>query len=263
MGDPLRDADVAVDAEPADLDAAAPRPEREAWLLKSSPPRWQVWRERNGHRPPTRAEKRGRVAASLAAPIFAVLTFGGLISYGIQWQGLLRDATDQISMRDTARIASSEVNSGADIQVAVDRAQGANSESAGLVGIVDGQVAATTPKVVRAAADQGFVKEAMKQAEDFRVGAQSASGYGVNPGTHMSWESVCVYQSTPITWNDPADGSNVVVVNVFDLTPTRDRLNGKYLLYELGSLAGAGVAAAAVWWRLGKRKRSADEPDEV
>jgi hypothetical protein len=193
------------------------------------------------------------VAAALAGTIFAVLSVGGLISYAIQWQGLLRDATDQIAGRETDRIVSSEVNSGADIQVAIDRAQGANSESAGLIGIVDGQVAATTPDVGRAAADQGFIKEAVKQAEDY-------SGY---PDTHMSWASVCVYESTPITWNDPAVVVNVVVVDVFDLTPVRDRLNGKYLLYELGSLAGAGASAGVVWWRLGRRRNTIGEPDEV
>jgi hypothetical protein len=203
------------------------------------------------------------VAAALAGTIFAVLSVGGLISYAIQWQGLLRDATDQIAGRETDRIVSSEVNSGADIQVALDRAQGANSEAAGLIGIVDGQVAATTPNVVRAAADQGFIKEALKQAEDYQALSRTPVGYAVYPATHMSWASVCVYESTPITWNDPAVVANVVVVNVFDLTPVRDRLNGKYLLYELGSLAGAGAAAGVVWWRLGRRRNKIGEPDEV
>jgi hypothetical protein len=203
------------------------------------------------------------VAAALAGTIVAVLSVGGLISYAIQWQGLLRDATDQIAGRETDRIVSSEVNSGADIQVALDRAQGANSEAAGLIGIVDGQVAATTPNVVRAGADQGFIKEALKQAEDYQALSRTPVGYAVYPATHMSWASVCVYESTPITWNDPAVVADLVVVNVFDLTPVRDRLNGKYLLYELGSLAGAGAAAGVVWWRLGRRRNKIAEPDEV
>ena len=178
------------------------------------------------------------MAAALAGTIVAVLSVGGLISYAIQWQGLLRDATDQIAGRETDRIVSSEVNSGADIQVALDRAQGANSEAAGLIGIVDGQVAATTPNVVRAAADQGFIKEALKQAEDYQALSRTPVGYAVYPATHMSWASVCVYESTPITWNDPAVVANVVVVNVFDLTPSGTASTGSTCCTSSGASRG-------------------------
>lgn len=53
------------------------------------------------------------------------------------------------------------------------------------------------------------------------------------------------------------------MVNVVDLTPDRDRLNGAYLWYGLGSLAGAGAAVGAVWWGLGRRRNNIGEPDEV
>jgi len=249
MSDPLLHVAVDVDGDTVGLDAVDPELEQETWLVKSSQPRWQVWRDHNRRRPPTRAEKRGRVAASVAGTIFAVLSVGGLISYAIQWQGLLRDATDQIVTREPYRVVVTEGYSTTDMQLAIDRAQGANSESAGLIGIVDGQVAAATPNVGRAAVDQGFIKEAVKKAED----------NDPYTDTHLSWESVCVYESAPITW----DGQPAVVVTVVDLTPTRDRLNGKYLLYELGSLAGAGAAAGVVWWRLGRRRNKIGEPDEV
>jgi hypothetical protein len=263
MSDPQLHVAVDVDGGTVGLDAVVPKPEQETWLVKPSQPRWEVWRDHNRRRPPSRAEKRGRVAAALTGTIFAVLSIGGLISYAIQWEGLLRDARDQIESKAPDRIVSSEMNSGADIHVAIDRAQGANSESAGLIGIVDDQVAATTPNVVRAAADQGFIKEALKKAEDYKAGSRSPGGYDVYLATHMSWASLCVYATTPITWNDPAVVANVVVLNVFDLTPDRDRINGKYLLYELGSLAGAGAAGGVVRWRLGRRRNSIGEPDEV
>jgi hypothetical protein len=262
MSDPLLPVDVVVDEDPVEAVVVAP-PEEDTWLVKFSQPRWQVWRDHNRRRPPSRAEKRDRVAVAVAGTIFAVLSVGGLISYTIQWEGLLRDARDQIQSKQPDRIVSSEMNSGVGVQVAIDRAQGANSESAGLIGIVDGQVAATTPNVVRAAADQGFITEALKKAEDYNEGSRSQGGYDVYLATHMSWASLCVYATTPITVNDPAVVANVVVLNVFDLTSDRDRINGKYLLYELGSLAGAGAAGGIVRWRLGRRRNSIGEPDEV
>ena len=60
-----------------------------------------------------------------------------------------------------------------------------------------------------------------------------------------------------------SDGTTVDVVRVIDLTTDRGRLNGEYLRYGLGSLAGAGAAAGAVWWGLGRRRKSTGEPDEV
>jgi hypothetical protein len=247
MSDPTLRVDV--DGHPVDLDAAVSEPGRETWLVRSSPPRWQVWRDHNRRRPLSRAEKRGRVAAATAGTVFGVMGVGGLISYAIEWQGLLNEATDQVWSTNPAQVVSSEGLSTSDMQLAIDRAQSTNSGSSGLIGIVNGQVAAITPDVGRAAADQGFVKEAVKQAEGNR-------GY---PDTHMSGASVCVYWDTSITWN----GLPAVVVNVVDLTPDRDRLNGAYLRYGLGSLAGAGAAAGAVWWGLGRRRNSIGEPDEV
>jgi hypothetical protein len=247
MSDPLLEVDV--DGHPMDVDAVVAEPAPETWLVKASEPRWQVWRDHNRRRPPSRAEKRGRVAAATAGTILGVLGVGGAITYAVQWQDLLNEATAQVWSDNPAQVVGSESNSTADMQLAIDRAQRANSGSSGLIGIVNGQVAGTTPNASRAATDQGFIREAVKKAE-------AEGGY---PDTYTSLSSVCVYKVSSIFWHE----GRAVVVNVVDLTPDRDRLNGGYLSYGVVGLGVAGAAGGAVWWGLGRQLKKKVEPEDV
>src|SRR5664280_1686647 len=80
---------VEVDADLVE-GAVVAEPQQETWLMKPSQPRWQAWRDHNRRRPPSRAEKRGRVAVAIAGTILGVLGCAGAASYAIQYQGLHR-----------------------------------------------------------------------------------------------------------------------------------------------------------------------------
>ena len=254
MGDPIPDVDVAVDAPVVDLDAVAAEPEQSTWLVQSSPPRWQVWRDHNRRRPPSRAEKRGRVAVAVAGTIIGVLGFVGAASYAIQYQGLHREAVDQVQAFGGAEsppfMVQNEQGSSSDMQQAIDRTAGAARGNSGLIGVVNGEVAGVSPTAARAAADTGFVSDAVRRAKN---------GDTLEADTYVSGSSVCVYTVGTIDWR----GESAVVVDVFDLTPDLNRMNGAYLTYGLVCLGVAGATGGAVWWRLGRQLKRKTEPDEV
>jgi hypothetical protein len=58
-------------------------------------------------------------------------------------------------------------------------------------------------------------------------------------------------------------GESVVVMDVYDLTPELNSMNGAYLTYGLICLGVAGATGGAVWWGLGRRRNTIGEPDEV
>ena len=255
MSDPQLEMDV--DGQPVDADAVVAGPEPEAWLVKPSDPRWQVWRDHNRRRPPTRAEKRGRIAAATAGTIIGVLGVVGAATYAMQWQGLQQDANDQVQLGGGTQglplLVADELEGGADIQVALDRAERANRGSSGLIAIENGDVTATTVNVGGTAADQGFISEVAKQGE-------GATEYWVLDGTYSSRTSASVYTVTQIPWND----RTIIVVNVVDLTAARNRMNSGYLAYGLIGLGLAGAAGGTVWWRLGRQlKNKKVEPEDV
>jgi hypothetical protein len=243
MGDPVPDLDVAVDAVADGLDAvlAEPGPEHEAWLVKPSEPRWQVWRDRNGRRPPSRAEKRGRVAAALAGTIFAVLAFGGLISYAIQWQGVHRDALDAL-----AYVEPPSVYLDAEIPTTVENASKRVGATDGLIGIANGKVVAWTPVTGAPATDKGFIRTVERRSTEPATG---------EPESYWSPSSSCEYKVF-------SDGA-IAWVMVMDTTPARDRMDAGYLVYGLVGLGIAGASGGTVYWRLGRKRNTIGEPDEV
>jgi hypothetical protein len=253
MSDPQLHVDVDVDADPVEA-AVVAEPEHDTWLVKPSQPRWQVWRDHNRRRPPSRAEKRGRVAAAIAGTILAVLGFAGVGSYAIQYQGLHRDATDQVQAPGGAEglafMVEHEQDSSSDMQQAIDNTEGAARGTTGLIGVVNGEVTGVSPTAARAAADKGFVSDAVGKAKN-------ADSWEAQ--TYVSGSSVCVYTVGTIEWR----GESAVVVNVADLTPDLNRMNGAYLTYGLVCLGVAGATGGAVWWRLGRRLNKKVEPDEV
>jgi hypothetical protein len=253
MSDPLLHFDV--DVDPVDLAAAAAcEPEQEAWLVRLSQPRWQVWREHNRRRPPTRAEKRGRVAVAIAGTILGVLGCAGAASYAIQYQGLHRGAVDQVESFGGAEspplMVQNEQNSSSDMQQAIDHTAGAARGDSGLIGVVNGEVAGVSPTAARAAADKGFVSDAVRKAKN---------GDTWEADTYVSGSSVCVYTVGTIDWQ----GESAVVLDVFDLTPDLNRMNDVYLTYGLVCLGAAGATGGLVWWRLGRQLNKKVEPDEA
>lgn len=253
MSDPLLHVAVDVDGDAAGPEGVVREPEHETWLVKPSQPRWQVWRDHNRRRPPTWAEKRGRAAAATAGTILGVLGCAGTASYAIQYLGLHREAVDQVESfggQSPANMVQKEQKYSSDIQQAIHHTAGAARGSSGLIGVVNGEVAGVSPTAARAAADKGFLSDAVRKAKN---------GDNLEADTYVSGSSVCVYTVGTIDWR----GESVVVMDVYDLTPDLNRINGAYLTYGLGSLAGAGTAGGAVWWGLGRRRDSAAEPDEV
>jgi hypothetical protein len=251
MSDPQLQVDI--DGDPVDAAEVATEPEQVTWLVKSSDPRWQVWRDHNRRRPPTRAEKRGRLAAATAATIIGVLGVGGALSYNLQWTNVQNDAVREVEtgsggMR-LAIMVSEELASGSGMQVAVDRVQQANYGSAGLFGIENGEVTGVTDSARTAAANPTCLAEGVVQEYDLNTG--QASSTFVSPS--------CVYTSSAIVFS----GKTALVVNVVDLTPARNRLNTGYLAYGLIGLGVAGASAGAVWTGLGRRLNRKIEPDEV
>jgi hypothetical protein len=253
MSDPQLHVDVDVDEDPVEAVVVA-APEQETWLVKTSQPRWQVWRDHNRRRPLSRAEKRGRVALAVAGTIVGVLGFVGAASYAIQYQGLHREAVDQVQafggVQPPHWMVQNEQNSSSDLQQAIDRTAGAARGNSGLIGVVNGEVAGVSPTAARAAADKGFVADALRTAK---------KGDTWDADTYVSGSSVCVYTVGTIDWR----GESAVVVDVFDLTPDLNRMNGAYLTYGLVCLGAAGATGGVVWWRLGRQRNKKVEPDEV
>jgi len=253
MSDPQLPVDVDVDEDPVEAVAVAAA-EQETWLMKPSQPRWQVWRDHNRRRPPSRAEKRSRVAMAVAGTIVGVLGFVGAASYAIQYQGLHREAVDQVEAFGGAQAApamvQNEQSSSTDMQQAIDHTAGAARGSSGLIGVVTGEVAGVSPTAARAAADEGFVAAAVRTA---------GSGDTWEADTYVSASSVCVYTVGTIEWR----GESAVVVDVYDLTPDLNRMNGAFLTYGLIGLGVAGATGGVVWWRLGRQLSKKVEPDET
>jgi hypothetical protein len=251
MSDPLLRVDV--DADPVEAVVVA-APEQETWLVKPSQPRWQVWRDHNRRCPPSPAEKRGRVALAVAGTIVGVLGFVGAASYAIQYQGLHREAVDQVQafggVQAPHLMVQNEQSSSSDLQQAIDHTAGAARGNSGLIGVVNGEVAGVSPTAARAAADKGFVADALRTAK---------KGDTWDADTYVSGSSVCVYTVGTIDWR----GESAVVVDVFDLTPDLNRMNGAYLTYGLVCLGVAGATGGVVWWRLGRQLNKKVEPDEV
>ena len=263
MGDPLPDVDVDVDptsplandeARPVSsdeaLDVAGEQPDQ--WLIRHTPNSWNVWVFAHERRPRRLRDIRGKVAAITAGVIVGVLGLGGLISYAVSWVGQVDHAsallTSNMQQVEESLLSSDPLPTDPrqflDLQVTrVDTPDGA-------LGIMDGQVTSSTPAADRAAADDGFVADVTKRVED--------GSYKTH--TYSSSSTAYVYTVMPVTM---ADGTVVDVIRVIDLTSDRGRLLGGYLVYGLGSLAGAGAAGGAVWWGLGRRRDSIEEPDEV
>ncbi|MGV8850004.1 MAG: hypothetical protein ACOH16_10710 [Propionibacteriaceae bacterium] len=235
MSDPLLEVDV--DGHPVDVDAVVAEPAAETWLVKSSEPRWQVWCEHNRRRPPSRAEKRGRVAAATAGTNLGVLAVGGLASYAIQWQDFLNRALDDL------RAGSSPFTQIGEIA-------GNPTANVGLLNVVNGEVVAWTPNAARPAADTGL-------AATIGRSDKSWGSYSVTTESWFSLSSACVYEINPVEWSD----GKAAVVRVVDLTGAWDRMNGGYLTYGLVGLGVAGAAGGAVWWGLGRRLNRKVEPE--
>lgn len=253
MSDPQLHVDVDVDADPVEA-AVVVEPEQQTWLVQSSQPRWQVWRDHNRRRPPSRVEKRGRVAGAVAGTILAVLGFVGAASYAIQYEGLHREAVDQVQSFGGAQGAPSmvqnEQDTSSDMQQAIDNSAGAARGNSGLIGVVNGEVAGASPTAARAAADKGFISDAIAKAKN---------GDTWQADTYVSGSSVCVFNVGTIDWR----GHSAVVVDVADLTPDLMRMNGAYLAYGLVCLGFAGATGGVVWWRLGRERNKKVEPGEA
>jgi hypothetical protein len=247
MGDPTPDVDVAVDDAPP-----VARDEWETLPVRPSLSSWNVWIFERERRPRRLKDIRGKVAAITAGVIVGVLGLAGLISYGVTWVGRVDHAssllTGNLQQVDESLLSSSPLPTDPqqflDVQVArVDTPDGA-------LGVWDDLVTSSTPRAARAAADEGLVADVVKRV-DYGSGVTHA---------YTSPSSAYVYAAMPIIMDD---GTTVYIVRVIDLTSERGRLNTGYLLYGLGSLAGAGAAGGAVWWGLGRRRNSTGEPDEV
>ena len=158
MSDPLLQVDA--DGPPVDLDAVVEEPAPETWLVKPSEPRWHVWRDHNRRRPPSQAEKRGRVAAATAGTIIGVLGVGGVLAYAIQWQGVQSSAAEQLKVGGITYSSQGEEIEGntARLQAIVDLAAKQTGSSQGMIGIVNGVVVASTPNASGSAANAGFVR---------------------------------------------------------------------------------------------------------
>lgn len=253
MGDPMRDVDTDV-APPVASDKARPEvgDEPGEWLVRHAPSSWDVWKFAHDRRPRRLRDIRGKVAAITAGAIVGVLAVGGLISYGVTWMGRVDQASallkGSLQQSEESLLSSTPLPSDPrqflDLQVTrVDTPDGA-------LGVLDGQVTSSTPRADHAAADEAFVADVAKRVEDASFATHAYS----------STSSAYVYEVMPVIMGD---GNTVFMVRVIDLTSDRGRLNSAYLLYGLGSVAGAGTAGGAVWWGLGRQRDSAAEPDEV
>jgi hypothetical protein len=147
-------------------------------------------------------------------------------------------------------MVQNEQNSSSDMQQAIDHTAGAAKGSSGLIGVVNGEVAGVSPTAGRAAADKGFVSDAVRKAKN---------GDTWEADTYVSGSSVCVYTVGTIDWR----GESAVVLDVFDLTPDLNRMNDAYLTYGLVCLGAAGATGGLVWWRLGRQLNKKVEPDEA
>jgi hypothetical protein len=246
MGDPAPDVDVAVDATPLASDEWETLPARKS--LRS----WDVWIFERERRPRRVKDIRGKVAAITAGVIVGVLGLGGLISYGVTWVGRVDHAsallTGNLQQVNESLLSSSPLPT--DPQHFLDAQVARVDTPDGALGVRDDLVTSSTPRASRAAADEGLVADVVKRLDD---GSWVTHAY-------TSPSSAYVYAAMPITMED---GTTVYVVRIIDLTSERGRLDNGYLLYGLGSLAGAGAAGGAVWWGLGRRRNSTEEPDEV
>lgn len=253
MSDPLLEVDA--DGHPVDLDAVVAEPAPETWLVKPSEPRWQVWRDHNRRRPPTRAEKRGRVAAATAGTIIGVLTVGGALSYAIQWQGIQSHGAEQLRVGGIRYSGEGDgEGSAAQLQANVDLAANRPGSSQGLIGIVNGVVVASTPNASGLAADAGFVRTIA------RVPAMGMGATVISESSYTSLSSACVYDV--MVFRDRTNDHSAFV-KVVDLTGERDRLNLGYLAYGLVGLGVAGLSGGAVWWGLGRKLNRKVEPEDV
>jgi hypothetical protein len=248
MGDPLPDVDVGVDVVPP---VTGDEPNK--WLVRNTPHSWDVWIFARERRPRRLRDIRGKVAAVTAGVIIGVLGLGGLISYTVSWQSHVDQASALLSsdMRQVEESLLRVTNPlPTDPQTLADLAVKSVDTPDGAVGLVNSTVASWTPAASRAAADENLVADFGKRDFD---GSYVTYRYS-------SASSVYVYMIMPITMDD---GTVVEVVRVIDLTSDRGRLAGDYLRYGLGGLAGAGAAAGAVWWGLGRRRNSIEEPYEA
>ena len=241
MGDPLRDVDV---APPAAND------EPKEWLVRRTPNSWDVWIYADERRPRRLKDIRGKVAAITAGVIIGVLGLGGMISYAVTWQGRQDQASALLSSGLETMWGDDATPPPTDPQEFLDLAVKSVATPDGAFGILHGRVTSWTPAAEGAAADGPFVADVAKASDDGSVVTR----------TYSSPSSAYAYTVIPII---VSDGTTVDVVRVIDLTTDRGRLNGEYLRYGLGSLAGAGAAAGTVWWGLGRRRKSTGEPGEV
>lgn len=169
MGDPV---------QPADTDAVIENDERASWQILHSEPRWQIWREHNRRRPPTRAEKRGRIAAATAGIIVGGLGVVGAASYAVQWQGVLNGAYGELGSSPTEYLQIADVVADPSAKV-------------GLEGVVNGEVVAWTPNAARLAADKDFAT--MVGRSD-----KSWESYYVTSESWFSLSTACVYEVHPV-----------------------------------------------------------------
>jgi hypothetical protein len=239
----MSDPQLPVDADAIDLDAVtvAPeqQPEPETWLVKASDPRWQVWREHNRRRPPSRAEKRGRVAAATAGTIIGVLAVGGVLGYAVQWQDLRNSAI-------------TELGSGSPYPLQFGDVAGDPSAKIGLESVVNGEAVVWSPNAARLAADKGFAAAVGRSDK-------SPESYSVTTDTWFSFSTACVYEINPVQ----RVNGKAAVVRLVDLTGQRDAMNRGYLAYGLIGLGIAGATGGAVWWGLGRQLNKKVEPEDV
>ena len=228
MGDPLRDVDVA---------PLVASDEPEEWLVRRTPNSWDVWIYADERRPRRLKDIRGKVAAITAGVIIGVLGLGGIISYAVTLQGR-QDQAYALLSADTMQVDQSiwgdRTIQPADPQEFLDLAVRSVDTPDGAFGVRDGRATTWTPTAAAAAADGAFVAKVAKVA-------------GENYFETLMYSSPSSAYAYAVIAVDMGDGNIVDVVRVIDLTPDRGRLNQEYLRYGLGSLAGAGVAAGAVW----------------
>ena len=247
MSDPLLD----VDADTRD--AVVAETESETWLVKPSDHRWQVWRDHNRRRPPSRAERRGRVAAATAGTIIGVLGVGGALTYAVQWQNLTTRADAELGAANPYETQAHEIaaNPVGSLRSIVDfQGQQAGAKE-GWIAVVDGKVVAFTPNASGAAADKGLIS---------KVDGAVTRGSSTGRDSYLAPSKACAYQVTLIHGNG---GENASLVRLVDLTAPVDAMNRGYLTYGLIGLGAAGASAGAVWIRLGRQLNQKVEPEDV